>query len=377
MIELLPWQQQAWEKFKENNYRGIIEAATGTGKTFLGLKLIDEFCESILIVVPTIVLQQQWYDDLLNKLHIYPTLIGRLGGGYNDTKKITIAVINSLRGKEVEFNSLILDECHHYLSDKSVSLLVNNTFKRILALSATVKRGDDRDYSIFNLKVIFKYSLNDAISNRDLCEYSLINTGVILTSIEREKYMLYDKIVRELFPKYGSDVFGGPWSIEKNRLRRSIAARKSVIMNAEVKVAKAVELIMGNLDKKIIVFSEYISTLKSINYYLELNQLSASIYFSGNSNNLNSIGDFKSNKTNILLCVKALDEGINVPLCDMAIIVAGNKTSRQIIQRLGRVLRKKDKEAVIYQIYVKDSIDVKYINERMKYIKGYNGVLWE
>jgi superfamily II DNA or RNA helicase len=74
-------------------------------------------------------------------------------------------------------------------------------------------------------------------------------------------------------------------------------------------------------------------------------------------------------KFNVLLTSRVLDEGWNLPSVDCAIIMAGDSTAKQTIQRMGRVLRKKNKEIMLYQIYVIGTIEEDYANERVKLFK--------
>ena len=74
--------------------------------------------------------------------------------------------------------------------------------------------------------------------------------------------------------------------------------------------------------------------------------------------------DFRNNKFNVLLTTKVLDEGYNLPSIEVAVIMAGDSTSKQTIQRLGRVLRKKKKESVLYQVYCKGTIEEEQANVR-------------
>jgi len=70
-----------------------------------------------------------------------------------------------------------------------------------------------------------------------------------------------------------------------------------------------------------------------------------------------------------VLASRILDEGYNLPKIDTAIIAAGNSTSRQTVQRMGRVLRKKKHPSNLYQIYCKDTIEETYASERSKLFK--------
>jgi superfamily II DNA or RNA helicase len=84
-----------------------------------------------------------------------------------------------------------------------------------------------------------------------------------------------------------------------------------------------------------------------------------------------AIMDFKNNKYNVMLASKVLDEGVNLPKLDMAIIMAGDSTEKQTVQRVGRVLRKKkDKLSTLIQIYCRNTFEERNSNERAKLFKS-------
>ena len=78
-----------------------------------------------------------------------------------------------------------------------------------------------------------------------------------------------------------------------------------------------------------------------------------------------TLTDYRNNKYNVLLTTRMTDEGYNLPDIDLAIIFSGNSTDRQIIQRVGRVLRIKDHVSIIYQVYVKDTFEERFANKRV------------
>jgi len=85
--------------------------------------------------------------------------------------------------------------------------------------------------------------------------------------------------------------------------------------------------------------------------------IKAIIYHSNIKNRKQSLDDFRNDKVDIIITVKALDEGINVPKADMCIITSGTSVARQMKQRVGRILRKSDNIALVYQLYFKNTID--------------------
>lgn len=377
MDELRQWQKEAYEAFKKNDYKGIVKAATGTGKTILGITFIDDFREDswkdksgekFLIVVPKEDLLIQWYDRIKNHLGISA---GRIGAGYNEECDITIAIINSVRLRKLQYPNLILDECHNYLSDVNRLLLENNEFKRIMALSATPDRNDLRTFEKFGLKIIYEYSTEQAIENKDLCEYVILEEPVYLLENENLLYEGYNKTVKDTFPAFGYNihaVYAAQPSPLKYKLVRAIRKRMEILAKAKNKFEKVVELIIQNPDSKVIVFAQYIYTINLLKKMLYGRGVKSVVYHSKEKARVNELEKFKSNEARVILSARGLDEGLDVPDCDTAIIMAGFKGERQIKQRLGRILRKKDKTAVIYLLYVADSRDEDWLNEMKKYI---------
>jgi superfamily II DNA or RNA helicase len=380
-FELRVWQIKAYNVLANNNWKGIIEAATGSGKSYLGLRLIDDNVDTfkVLVVVPTVALLNQWYEKITNELHFKEEYIGRFGGGFKENRRITIAVINSVRElPTMDFEVAILDEVHHYLSEKNIQLLKRNNFLKILALSATAQREDRKSYEEFGLKVIFSYKQKEAIDDNVLCSYDIINVGVELDEEEKKKYVKHDSKIKELSKKFTSldDIFRGPFSFDKLHMRRAINKRKEIIHNAFAKISAARDIISLRTDHKIIVFSEYIETAQSLGLMLDGLKIPYAIYHSRIKDRALLLEGFKNNAYNILITVKALDEGLDVPETDIGIIIAGTKTERQIIQRLGRILRKKETVAQIFQLYVKDTVDADYMRKRMRAVSGYRRIQW-
>ena len=87
-ITLYNWQEECINKWFQEK-RGTIKVVTGAGKTILALAIIEKLQAAnknlrVAIVVPTIVLQNQWYDEIINNSNLPPQIIGRLGGDHKD-----------------------------------------------------------------------------------------------------------------------------------------------------------------------------------------------------------------------------------------------------------------------------------------------------
>lgn len=372
-MDLRQWQEKGLKKWTENNCRGTIEAATGAGKTRLAVEAIKDAKGLVLVVVPTIPLMKQWRDDLIKEFG--ETEVGTFGGGSSSIARIVIAVINSIREKSINgCELLVLDEVHRYQSKVNSKFLLHNNFKKILGLSATAIMKDAiEDYVLKIAPIIYRYSRDDAVSDGVLSKYEIVNEASYLSSKEEIDYFLHSEVIRNYFSSYNYDFKyvlmrvkqGDPIAV---KLLKAINSRKEIIYKSVNKVKLAIEIIAGHRKDKVLVFDERIDILEQLEEGLHNKGISCAVYHSGLKPNERKyvLESFSSGVCNILLTARCLDEGIDVPDANIAIIVNGSSVKRQFIQRLGRVLRTsegKDK-ATVYQIYVSDTIDEKWLQKR-------------
>jgi len=372
---LRDWQKSAKIVFKQHNYRGIVKAATGTGKTIFAIDFIDDFKadimfsseESFLITVHTENLLNQW-SSKIESITGFP--VGKIGAGHNHEEKITVAIINSVRERKMNYNNLIMDECHHYLSDINSGLLELNKFQRILGLSATPERSDLRDFSKYGLEIIFEYTVDEAIENKDLCDYEIIKVGVELNGKERELYDRQEELFKKYFPEFRTsmkDIYNPPWSLEKMHLRNAIRKRVAITSRSQEKIKEIVNLIKKNPTKKVMVFAQYIYTMQAIFHALYADGIT-SVKYNEKKERQMALDAYKNDRTNVLISARALDEGLDIPATDMIIILSGFKGERQSKQRVGRGLRKKEQKAMVYLLFCYNTVDEKWLKDVLKYI---------
>jgi len=203
------WQREALTKWIEKNSKGTIDGATGVGKSMLAYMAIQYYKpKRVLIVVNTEGLQLQHLKYLIK---YFPKLkreaIGLVGGGKQEfDKPITIAIVNSIRYdalKEMKYDLLIMDECHHYPAEVNKTFLEAGSFDKVLALSATPEREDG-----LHLPFLEKYPIvyivpvsalatentNDFILEIycfDIIQKDRENINVILSDCQQILYDLY------------------------------------------------------------------------------------------------------------------------------------------------------------------------------------------
>jgi RNA polymerase primary sigma factor len=207
--------------------------------------------------------------------------------------------------------------------------------------------------------------LRDGILN----PFDFHNIGVELDEQTKNRYDLVSNELNLIFQMGGGfkRIMRSSSSL-KFRMLSKMNERKD-IMNNYVRKFDVVKMICSKHKKdKILVFNEYNQQTNKCYWHLLDVGIKARIVHSGIEKEVRdqNLIDFKNDKFNVLLTSKVLDEGFNLPKIDTAVIMAGNSTAKQTIQRMGRVLRKKDKHSNLYQIYCKDTVEEDYGNERAK-----------
>ena len=218
MDPLWDWQKEYLSIWMKNK-KGIAKVVTGAGKTHLAMAIIQKMKEEcndlhVTIIVPTIVLLEQWHENLIYKLQISPDEIGLKGGGYSDNfhnKKILIAVLNSaIKGEFIEKetdgitnNFLIVDECHR-AGSKEFRKIFNAKRDYELGLSATPEREMDNAFEDVLEKelgpIISTYTYNDALEDNIIPKFNIFNYAVILSDEEKREYSKLTKENQKNYP---------------------------------------------------------------------------------------------------------------------------------------------------------------------------------
>lgn len=370
IIQLHKWQQEALNIWQSKGF-GTIEAATATGKTKLAIAAIKENKTSTIIVVPTEHLMMQWKKELLDA-GCPENLIGLYNGKHKQIeRKYVIGVINSLIKTYFNVGLLVLDECHKY-SSPTFKQILDKKYSKLLALSATPEREDNMHHILLSkAPVIFRYTTAQAIADGIISNYQLKEVPLFLD--EKQQLLLenLDNKIRYHFRQY--DFIQTKRLVRQNNQEaiqalKNVQERKYLLCHNEVKINFARELckklLANNPAEKIIVFTEYIETAEAIAKDLQ----GAFIYHSSltRKDKEDCLNSFKMANNGILACVRALDEGLNVPNCTTGIVLAGCSVKRQFQQRLGRILRLKASDAVLYQLYIANSKDEDWLIKRTR-----------
>jgi len=362
-VEPRPYQNEALTRWLAAGSAGIVVLPTGAGKTLVAIMAIHETRLWTLVVVPTLDLLQQWRSALASGLSLNPDDIGLFGGGEKEMKPITIITYDSaaLYPRELRrFGLLIFDECHH-LPAPTYRLIAESAFTPLrLGLSATPERSDmaHTDLDLLIGPEVYRRSPADLTEGNYLARYQEASIDIALSSEDEERYAEQRRIYRS-FLQRRRIVINSPEEFQQKIIflsARDPEARKAMLawrearniaMNAPAKYAEIERLLRLHAHDQVILFSEYNPVVEEISRRFWL----PSITYKTPSEERRAILErFRTGQYTKLVTGRVLNEGVDVPDCRVAIIVSGNSTKREYIQRLGRILRPKAGQAVLYEL---------------------------
>ena len=386
-FELKADQVKAVEAWLVHQCRGSIIYGSGTGKTEIAFECARKAAEikcnkkfNILMLVPRIVLVEQNYKRLI-RYGIQPDKIGRYFGEQKDIREITISTYHSaIANLDIvkRADMIILDEVHLASATARSFSRIFDTIKddvsgnkALLGLTATIDEYDPRNQVIMTiLPPARKYFIKDAVIDGRLARPIINPLKVNLTEQEQKSYDEYSRKIRTIsarFKRYDAKAMmdlakqGGFPSWQAKAWFLNVKKRKALLASAENKLATAVELIKTkHPDQKIMVFSETLESVRKLKQQLKSEGINAMI-IDGKmpSFRRQKILSEWGKRFYPLLSVHTLEIGYDVPEVAIEIILASTSNMNQIVQRLGRVLRKVEgkETALIYAIYVSDSKD--------------------
>jgi superfamily II DNA or RNA helicase len=380
---LRPYQAQALSAWVSSGRRGILAMATGTGKTLVALDAIQQEVRagrSVLVAVPTRLLLSQWDIEARKRLEGTPIL--RISGG-GDWKQpgviekclsgnqptVLLGVTNTLV-KDTFFSraraslakkpfTLIVDEVHHVGSEVRARLLALPCDHR-LGLSATPERQYDEAGSSalqqYFVGVVYRFDIGDAIQAGVLARYQYFPEEVMLTGDEGRAYERLAKRIAGL-ANHLAKLLGlenGPnilqvlqvawkrYPEEAASLNTLLQQRADITKKAEGKIPMALAAFGSHPTmRRALVYCDDHDQLEKIEAGLNASGVST-VRYVGEMDELERYRTLKAiegGTARAVLSMKCLDEGVDVPVCDGAIILASSKTWREFIQRRGRVLR--------------------------------------
>ncbi|MBQ2800544.1 MAG: DEAD/DEAH box helicase family protein [Lachnospiraceae bacterium] len=392
-ISLMAYQKEAILKWREQEYIGIYDMATGTGKTYTALGSIEYLAKelenqiAVFILCPYVHLVGQWEEDVLAwggkpiiahsqspdkqwEQHLIDSY-----KRFKTIKKPFVCITTNdtytgdrlqsiIQNIKADMNVLLIVDEAHNVGAQKISRFLNENIKYRLALSATIERYQDKKgteiiFKYFKEKCI-EYSLNKAIEEgKALCNYEY---HVIYSFLSPQELDRYNRITKELknYMKYDN----GKAKYTK-AAQVKLFERKRILAGAKDKVGLLKEAMGAYRNEKHILvycgatnmFDEDTETnekqILKVSRMLET-ELGMDVHkFTAEENAEQRVTIkkcFEKGMYQVLTAIKCLDEGVNIPNIQTAFILSSSQNPKEFIQRRGRLLRKakgKDR-AVIY-----------------------------
>jgi superfamily II DNA or RNA helicase len=377
-LELRDWQLEAFAAWTAAGCRGVVEAVTGTGKTRLAVAVLRSVVDRGgrgLVLVPTLELLEQWVREL--RAALPEARIGRLGGGGDGdlfAHQVVVATPHSAAAVPVDLphgtpGVLIADEAHRY-GAPTWGAALGEVFAMRLALTATYERNDEGVEDVlapYFGEVVTRYRFDRAVADGTVAPFRIALVGVPLTADERVRHDRADTRVKQLHRE-----LVGVHGMSKDPVRR-FAAVTAVVAEAErsghrgPQVAACREYLARVRERRDVgataaakldvcaAIAPRLAGGRSLVFTDTVDQAEAAArVLRGAGRSAEAVhgdldGDrrrirlalFRRGDLEVLVAPRVLDEGVDVPDADVAVVLATFRTRRQLVQRLGRVLRVK------------------------------------
>ena len=373
MLALRSHQQQALEVMLKAK-RGTIKAATGTGKTMIAIEWLRELGVDTLIIVPTqALIFQSWAPKLQNAGLLD---IGQYYAYSKSPGPVVITTYSSATShpelvERVE--AVVLDEIHHLGARAALLRLLPRLKKKeyVLGLSASPERGDmAHDLFLKEFPICFDLGLGEAVNTGIVSPLNVVTIPAEMTTAERKSYDSNTVLIRSAFKFCGPNL--SRWGrcfnpatkqfVGRNGML-AITRRKKLLSRVASKKDKILEIVSKHGGERVLLFSESVVAIEEIKEFLVSNGIRSETFHSQIEpwRRMEILQEW-GRTFDVLLSVRALEEGLDVEEVGVAILITSGKSKRQFIQRIGRIIRRVEgKVAKFYVVYCPQTVEETYI----------------
>lgn len=363
--DLRPYQETAVVAWDQAGQRGIVALPTGAGKTRTAIGAIARAGVSALVLAPTRVLVEQWRAALL-AAGLGP--VGQVADGVQAVERITVATTSSARlyadRLGARFALLVVDEVHHHGGEDETLELYAAPLR--LGLTATVPEDAGRRARLETLvgPVVLRIGV-DELAGEYLSTYDLVQLAVDLDPEEADAYQREMAAFRAVHGPWWRAAADRRWlafvraAVRSDEGRRALAAWRRARQRVAWPAAKdrALEaLLRAHARAKVLVF-----TLdNAVAYTIARRHLIAPLTCDiGKPERQRVLAAFAGGTLHALVSARVLNEGVDVPEADVAIVTGGSQGSREYVQRVGRVLRRVEgKRALVVELVTRGTHEV-------------------
>jgi len=378
-LELRPYQEEALRTWERRGRRGVVVLPTGSGKTRLAIAAIAGSAMASLCLVPTRVLLEQWVRELSERV---AGPIGRLGDGDHVIAPVTVATYESAyRRMELignRFALLVVDEAHHFgagMRDEALEMAIAPA--RLGVTATPVADAEARVASARLLgPVIYELHIGD-LAGTFLATFDVITLHVQLRADEEARYVRWRATFREALALFRRTSPNGTWrefTLAASRTTQGRAAlhawqrTRRLVAWCEEKRALIGELLARHRAARVLVFVADNAAAYAIAREHLVMPLTCDI---GRAERAAALAAFAAGTLRVLVSARVLNEGLDVPAADVAIIVGGTQGEREHVQRIGRLLRPAPgKRATVYELVVRDTHEVAQAARRRQGLAG-------
>jgi superfamily II DNA or RNA helicase len=378
--EARPYQSEALAAWRGARGRGVVVLPTGAGKTHVAVMAIDAVRRATLVVAPTLDLVRQWYD-LLRTTFAMP--VGLVGGGEFTLEPLTVTTYDSayihVEKLGARFGLVVFDECHH-LPGPGYSFAARGCLAPYrLGLTATPERPDGRDADLAALigPAVYRKDIVE-LSGEYLAEYRTERVAVDLSPSERAEYEA-ERAVYRAFVAASGIRWSDPdaWSQFVMRSARTVEGRRAMLayrrqrelaFSAPGKLDYVAHLLDRHRADRVILFTVDNRTVYTVSRRFLVPAITHQTKVRERSEILERFAD---GTYGAVATSRVLNEGVDVPDANVAIVMSGSGSVREHVQRLGRILRKRDgKRAHLYELVASGTAEA-FTSERRREHSAY------
>ncbi len=366
-VSMRSYQKAALNAWLKAGKRGVIVLPTGSGKTIIAVGAIEKINAPAIVVVPTLDLVEQWRRVLSEQFDVE---VGTYGGGENLLKALTVSTYDSayLRVEELgnRFALIVFDEVHHLPSAgfRHIAEMFASPYR--MGLTATYEREDGLHLELPRLVggKVYELAVQD-LAGRHLSEYDLERIHVDLTPEERAEHDRQHKVFTDYLASRRL-VLRTPADFTRFIMRtgRDPAAREALLarnramdiaLNSQSKLEVLKKILLENPSDLTIIFTQHNKLVHRITRDLLIPCIT---HMTPKDERTEILDNFRDGKYRLVVTSKVLDEGVDVPDATRAVILSGTGSSREFIQRLGRILRKREgKRAKLVEIVSRETAE--------------------
>jgi len=375
-VKLRTYQNEALTRWQHAGNRGTLVLPTAAGKTYIALKAINLLKTQTLIVVPTLDLLDQWRKRVTDCLGVEA---GVVGGGDFELRMITVSTYDSayLQAEVLgnRFMFLVFDEVHHLASQSYMLIGEMYVAPYRMGLTATYERDDQRHAVLPNIVGDLVYAANvEELAGEHLSPYTHEKIYVELTP---EEQLLYDDEMR-VFSGYLKEkgiVLKSVVDFHRfimltgrdKRAREALLARNralKVALNSEAKLNLLARQLALHRNEKTLVFTLHNDLVYKISRRF---LMPAVTYQTPKAERREILENFRTGDYRAIVTSQVLDEGVDVPDASVGFMLSGTGSTREYVQRLGRLLRKvQGKQAKLVEIVSKETMEVRMSRRRIR-----------